>query len=273
VSRGQAGRALAAGAIAGAVVTATWSALSSRPDPGERWRRRNFRDREVTLRLGPAIGAGALVGAAFAGPRGRGAVLTVVGTAAVVGAYDDLYGDSHARGLGGHLRALRRGRVTTGMVKLVSLVAAAAIASARRHRDPVDAALGTVLIAGTANLVNLLDLRPGRAVKATAVAAVALGVLGGDPQGRAIAAVAGGAALAALPPDLGERAMLGDCGAGTLGTLLGLSAAASGTRRRRLALAAGVVGLTLASERVSFSAVIERQPALQAFDRLGRLPP
>jgi hypothetical protein len=34
-----------------------------------------------------------------------------------------------------------------------------------------------------------------------------------------------------------------------------------------------VLGLNLASEVVSFSAVIARTPGLRAFDRLGRRPP
>jgi UDP-N-acetylmuramyl pentapeptide phosphotransferase/UDP-N-acetylglucosamine-1-phosphate transferase len=253
------------------VVTAVWQTVSRRAEPGERWQRRNFRDRDVTLLLGPAIGAGAIAGVAAAGTRSRSSALLAVSTAAAVGAYDDLYGDRHARGLGGHARALREGRVTTGMVKLVSLIAAAAISSASRHRRPVDAALGTVLVAGGANLVNLFDLRPGRAAKVTMLYAAALSA-SPDPQGRAVAAVAAGAALAALPADLGERAMLGDCGAGTLGTLLGWSAALGGSRRRRAVLAAAVVGLTIASERVSFSAVIEGQPLLKALDDLGRQP-
>lgn len=219
--------------------------------------------------LGPAVGAGALAGVAVAGARGRGSAMMVVASAALVGAYDDLYGDRHARGLGGHAHALLEGRVTTGMVKLVSLTAAAAIAAGRRHRHPVDIALGTVLVAGSANLVNLFDLRPGRAAKVTALGAAAL-TLGASAEGRAIAAVAAGGAAAAMRPDLGERAMLGDCGAGTFGTLLGWSAAVSGPRWRRIALAAAVVGLTAASERVSFSSVIAAVPALRALDELGR---
>jgi len=35
---------------------------------------------------------------------------------------------------------------------------------------------------------------------------------------------------------------------------------------------AGLVGLTAASEVVSFSDVIDRTPALRRLDRLGRLP-
>jgi hypothetical protein len=131
--------------------------------------------------------------------------------------------------------------------------------------------LGTVLVAGGANLVNLFDLRPGRAAKVSLIAAAALGGADSGPA-RGIAAVTAGAALAALPADLGERAMLGDAGAGTLGALLGWSASASGSRRRRAALAFGVIALTAASERVSFSAVIDAQPALRALDRLGRQP-
>jgi UDP-GlcNAc:undecaprenyl-phosphate/decaprenyl-phosphate GlcNAc-1-phosphate transferase len=272
VSEGRsAAGAILTGAVSAGVVTAVWGAVARRPELKAQWVRRNYRDREVSLLLGPAIGAGAIAGAAAAGPRGRKAALLAVGGAAAVGAYDDLYGDRHARGLGGHARALREGRVTTGMVKLVSLIAAAAIASAGRHRHPVDAALGTVLVAGGANLINLFDLRPGRAAKVSILAATALSGTE-DRQGRAVAAVAAGSALAALPADLGERAMLGDCGAGTLGALLGWSAAAGGSRRRRSAIAAAVVGLTVLSERVSFSAVIEGQPALRALDRLGRQP-
>jgi UDP-GlcNAc:undecaprenyl-phosphate/decaprenyl-phosphate GlcNAc-1-phosphate transferase len=261
-------RAVAAGAVSAAGVGASWRALR-RGEPRPRWDKTNYQGRPVSMLLGPAVGAGAAAGMLAAVPAGRRPALLMVATVAAVGAYDDLYGDRHARGLGGHARALAEGRVTTGVVKLVALTGAAAAASAGRFRNPVDVALGTVLVAGSANLVNLFDLRPGRATK---VAAVAAALLTRAParETRAVAAVAAGAALAAMPADLGEQAMLGDCGAGTLGALLGWAAGLSGSRRRRLLLAVGLVGLTVASERVSFSEVIDGQPALRALDRLGR---
>ena len=75
----------------------------------------------------------------------------------------------------GHLGALRAGRVTSGLVKAVGVVAravsppavAAAQPAAPRYRRRVaETLLAGGAIAGTANLVNLLDLRPGRALKA-----------------------------------------------------------------------------------------------------------
>ena len=77
------------------------------------------------------------------------------------------------------------------------------------------------------------------------------------------------AALALLPEDLGERAMLGDAGANALGAMLGASAAGL-SRPSRIALLAAIAGLTAASEKVSFTKVIERTPALRWLDMLGR---
>jgi UDP-GlcNAc:undecaprenyl-phosphate GlcNAc-1-phosphate transferase len=264
-------RSLVVGAITATASTLAWSALQQRPPSDAHWQRSNYRGRDVTLLLGPAVGVGALAGIVAARPSGRRGALLAVASAAAVGAYDDLYGDRHARGLRGHARALREGRVTTGMVKLAVLAGTAALGSSTAARRPVDVAVNTVLVAGGANLINLFDLRPGRAAKVSLLAAAALGA-GGTVHGRAVAAVAAGAALAALPSDLGERAMLGDCGAGALGAVLGWSAGVDGSRRRRGLLAASVVAITVASERVSFSEVIERQPALRALDRLGRRP-
>jgi UDP-GlcNAc:undecaprenyl-phosphate/decaprenyl-phosphate GlcNAc-1-phosphate transferase len=97
---------------------------------------------------------------------------------------------------------------------------------------------------------------------------------GPDPGQGALLTVAAplGAAIALLPEDLGERAMLGDAGANALGALLGVAAAASLSRPARLALLAAITGLTAASEVVSFTAVIERTPALRWLDMLGRRP-
>jgi hypothetical protein len=156
-------------------------------------------------------------------------------------------------------------------VKVAGIGAAAALAAVLTRRGTgagrlVDGVLTTGLVAGTANLVNLLDLRPGRAGKAGALAAAAgLG-------GRAGGLVAGplGATLAVLPADLGEQVMLGDSGANALGALLGLRLAAIPGRAPRAGLLAGVVALTLTSEKVSFTKVIEATPGLRELDRLGR---
>ena len=125
-----------------------------------------------------------------------------------------------------------------------------------------------VLIAGGANLLNLFDLRPGRALKVTLLVGVPAAL-----TGSGAAATAVGAAVAALPEDLRGEAMMGDTGANALGALLGTALAAQLGVRGRWTAAAVVVGLTLASERVSFSQVIATTPGLRELDAWGRPRP
>lgn len=174
-----------------------------------------------------------------------------------------------------------------------------------------DLALNTVLIAGAANLANLLDLRPGRALKATVLVAAPLsyfscadaktpasgasvtsatasvtsgasGAPSATPAAPASASAASAqrllasglnaAAITALVEDLQETTMLGDTGANAAGALLGTSLAANDSWKLRLGTALGVVGLILASEKVSFSKVIAANPALNWLDQLWRRP-
>ena len=81
-----------------------------------------------------------------------------------------------------------------------------------------------------------------------------------------------GATAVVLPADLGEQVMLGDCGANALGALLGLRLAQLSGRPVRTALLAGIVALNLASEKFSFTQVIEATPGLRDLDQLGRRP-
>jgi hypothetical protein len=79
-----------------------------------------------------------------------------------------------------------------------------------------------------------------------------------------------GAAAGLLPEDLAEEIMLGDAGANALGALLGLALAArTGTAGRAVALTM-LAGLTAASEKVSFTRVIQDTPWLRRLDELGR---
>jgi UDP-N-acetylmuramyl pentapeptide phosphotransferase/UDP-N-acetylglucosamine-1-phosphate transferase len=263
------------GALAARAALAGAAALTDRR-AGEPWRRVNYAKRPVTLLGGPALAASATVAAALGAPAGTRAAAVVVGAVSgLVGGYDDLAGarpeQARDKGLAGHLAALKAGRVSAGAVKVAGIGAAAAIAAVLTRRDGgtgalVDGILTTGLVAGTANLINLLDLRPGRAGKVGAlVAATSLG----GPAGGLVAGPLG-ATLAVLPEDLGERVMLGDCGANALGALLGLRLAAIPARAPRAGLLAGVVALTLASEKVSFTKVIEATPGLRDLDRLGR---
>jgi hypothetical protein len=276
---------LATGATAAGAARLGYAALNRRPPGGiKTWSRTNHRGEPVTLLEGPAVAAGAIAGVlARAGVRvmsgssrpraDAAAVLAAVGAAAF-GAYDDLAGSGDRRGFRGHLGALRHGEVTTGAVKLGGIGVTGLLAAVVAGGPAADIGLNAGLIAGGANLLNLFDLRPGRAIK-VAVAAGAPGAVGAVTAAGA-AGVAGpaaslGAALALLPEDLAERAMLGDAGANALGAMLGASAAGL-PRPARIALLAGITGLTAASEKVSFTKVIERTPALHRLDMAGRRP-
>jgi hypothetical protein len=282
--------ALAAGTVAACAARAAYSALTRRPPGGAgTWTRTNHRGEQLTLLEGPALTvASVAVSALEPGlPSRVRAALAVAGTGtAAFGGYDDLGGSGSSRGFRGHLGALAKGEVTTGAVKLGGIGATGLMSAALLGGGPADVVVNAGLVAGGANLLNLFDLRPGRALKvalasgallaATGPGAVAgpgaaLGP-GSRPGALLIVAAPLGAAIALLPEDLGERAMLGDAGANAIGALLGVAAAASLSRPARLALLAAITGLTAASEVVSFTRVIERTPALRWLDMLGRRP-
>jgi len=259
-------RAAAAGVVAG-VTAAVAHRILTRVVHSPRWARTNHAGDPVTLLEGPAYVAGSGLGALLAGPSG---VVASLGSGAF-GALDDLVGDGSSKGLRGHLGAAARGEVTTGFVKVLGLGATGLLAVALADRcrpdvGPLDVLVGGGVVAGSANLANLLDLRPGRALKVVVAASVPLL---GSPGGRAAGAAAG-AALGVLGPDLAGRAMLGDTGANAAGALVGTALAESTGRRGRLVALAVLTALTLASERVSFTRVIESTPGLREVDAWGR---
>jgi UDP-GlcNAc:undecaprenyl-phosphate GlcNAc-1-phosphate transferase len=114
-------------------------------------------------------------------------------------------------------------------------------------------------------------MRPG-AMRPTAGRPSAMRPGAGRLAGLRAVAAPTGAALALLSEDLGERAMLGDAGANALGAMLGAAAAQALPRSARLGLLAGIVALTAASEKVSFTRVIAATPPLHWLDMLGRRP-
>jgi UDP-GlcNAc:undecaprenyl-phosphate/decaprenyl-phosphate GlcNAc-1-phosphate transferase len=274
--------ALAAGAMTALVLLRTSSAVLASPI----LERENYRGRRLPTAVGLVLvvavvavdGGRALLGMAGIGDAAtapaRLLILAAVVAFGFLGLLDDLLGDAHDRGLAGHVRAAARGRVTTGFVKLgggtaVALVLAGTIVGDRPLRVLVDGAL----IALAANLGNLLDRAPGRTTKWGLLAGAPLLVAAGtDATGVALAVVVGGAA-ALLWGDLRERHMLGDTGANALGAALGVATVLEAPEPTRTVVVACLLALTLLSELVSFSRLIDATPPLRWFDRLGREGP
>jgi UDP-N-acetylmuramyl pentapeptide phosphotransferase/UDP-N-acetylglucosamine-1-phosphate transferase len=267
----------------GAVSSLAAAAILKGHPPGgaQRWTRSNHAGCPVTLLEGPAYAVGVVAGA-LCGGAGVPAAVAGLGAGAL-GAIDDLVGDGSSKGLRGHLAAVRRGELTTGAVKIVGLgvtgLATAWVADRSRERTGTQAAgplatlVGGAVVAGSANMVNLLDLRPGRALKVVLLLAVPFATGGcGSHLSTATAAATVGAAMVALPDDLAGRTMLGDTGANSAGALIGTALVARTDLRGRLLALAALTVLTLASEKVSFTKVIESTPGLRHLDALGRSP-
>lgn len=191
----------------------------------------------------------------------------------LLGLLDDLAGDSSSRGFAGHLRALAGGRLTTGAVKLfggaaVAVIVASTVSEGRPMRLLADA----LLVALSANLANLLDRAPGRVAKAAIAAAVPVALIAGFDDRLLGPVIVLGAVVGLIVPDLRERLMLGDTGANVIGALGGLAVVLVAAPSTRSIVLGVVAALNLASERVSFSRVIDAAPPLRWVDRLGRRP-
>lgn len=236
-------------------------------------------------------------------------VLTIVGPLALVafalGLVDDAYGSGADRGFRGHIKAALHGRLTTGGMKLLGISAASFVValilaqatSWGAYATSVFGATGTwiaALLAGaaialTSNFVNLTDLRPGRALKAYAVLVtvglvsatfmltISAGTLTASESVRealadalVLAAFVFGPVVATWRYDLAAQGMLGDAGANAMGAVAGVLIVIGLPFYGLVAYLIVMFALNLASERISFSRIIESTPALAWFDRLGR---
>ncbi|HEY8527199.1 MAG TPA: hypothetical protein VIL48_19680 [Acidimicrobiales bacterium] len=276
---------VAAFVVGFALAAALW-ALTAPAFAAAVFERENFRGRTLPTAVGVLVVLVALAGdAALAVAEAAGydpdaelvGGLRLVTVAALgfglLGLLDDLGGAGESVGFTGHLRALAGGRLTTGAVKLFGGAAVAVVVVAAREPDSLGRLLvDGALVALAANLANLFDRAPARTTKVALLALVVLILAtGAEPELAGVALVVGaGAGL--IMADLQERLMLGDAGANVLGAALGLGVVLACSPGVRTGVLVVVALLNLASERVSFSRVINAVPPLRAFDRIGRLP-
>jgi UDP-N-acetylmuramyl pentapeptide phosphotransferase/UDP-N-acetylglucosamine-1-phosphate transferase len=243
--------------------------------------KKTFRPNYAQLRLPVVLGRALVVSALSAGLFsvllfGRGADFTATVVLAVgarvllfVGRLDDR-AETETRGFRGHLGSLRRGRPTTGILKLAVGLAVAAGVSIAIGGGPLRVVAGTLSIALSINVTNALDVRPGRALKFSLLALIPAALL--LPEGGLVLLIVAfaGAGLGLLPFDLGERGMLGDAGSNPLGLVVGTGLAAVLPLWGLVVAILILAGLQVAAETVTISRFIEAVPPLQWFDRLGR---
>ena len=272
-------------AAVGAVIAAgTWRAMADVFDQ-PLFARSNYRKAQVPVGAGIVLALTAIaVEAGLAmldrlrpdtvgDPGSRLLILFAVVAFCLLGLLDDLAAEGDDRGFRGHLAAMSHGRLTTGGVKLVGGgLVALAVACSVGNRGGGEVIVDAALIALGANLGNLLDRAPGRTIKFGLVAMVAMGVAASGLERSALigVAVVAGAALGLLAFDLGEKLMLGDAGSNVVGAASGMGVVFTCGLTARVVVLVVVLGLNVASEKVSFSRVIDGFAPLRAFDRLGR---
>ena len=206
----------------------------------------------------------------------------VIAGSCAFGLLDDWVGDNKSKGFRGHLRALAHGVMTTGGLKLVGIGALSLFTAISLYWVGISSVpriiLVTCVIALMANFINLFDLRPGRAGKVyvlcLALAAVSI-IFSTVVHLGALSIIA--VVLAGLGPlvavwrfDLGEKGMLGDAGANSMGAFLGFLFATSLPLLALAVLAVILFALNILSEHVSFSRLIEHNRILNAIDMIGR---
>ncbi len=266
--------------ITALLVTPLWTAVLGRRlidfYNNSRMVKANYRGKAVSPALGPALLLGYLPAAAVTAWRGgadgaAAAAFSFLLTGfAFLGLWDDLICD-RTSGLKGHFGAGKRGRLTGGLLKVITALLTAFLFTGTLPFPAWRRLAVLPLILLSANGINLFDRRPGRALKLFFAGAVLIIFMAGTHTAAArhlLPLMAGALAIASL--DLEASGMLGDCGSNMLGAALGSCAAACLSLPLQGALLLFWAALHLFCEYFSLSQIIEGNRILRHLDGLGR---
>ena len=189
----------------------------------------------------------------------------------ILGLLDDIWGDSHSKGFGGHFRSLLfNGEVTTGLLKAVVGFLIAIWAVAGLPGFFLLLFWRAAIVALSANLLNLLDLRPGRSMKGFFLLSLIYVALVPSEVAILLLFPLLLASLVYFPWDLAGKGMLGDAGANVLGGVLGLVIVLTASGAIQAAYLLLLVMTHLFAEKISFTQLIAANRLLRFLDNLGR---
>ena len=234
---------------------------------------KNYQGKEIPSIMGISLIFSVVVVAtiwlALQGGRDSTFIYIVFGCAfmGLVGTIDDVIGNHQSKGFKGHILYFLKGKVTTGVLKMLAAAVVAGSMSILISNSMIEILINFLLISLVTNFINLLDTRPGRAMKGFLLITI-LSIL--TRQFLNVHAIVVGAVLAYWPIDLSAKGMLGDTGANFLGIVLGISLAMQNNMWMKGIYVLIFLLLNLASEKVSFSKVIEQNAALRFLDDIGR---
>lgn len=187
-----------------------------------------------------------------------------------IGMIDDFIGEIDTKGFKGHIKALFKGRLTTGGLKALVGLILAILFSVAISNNYLDMIVNVFLITLFTNIINLFDLRPGRANKVFILMSIILIITAYAKNYNFIIYTALGVILVYIRYDLKAKSMMGDVGSNSLGITLGIFCVLSQTLTVKIIYLTILIVLHIISEFSSFSKIIKNNKILNYLDNIGR---
>ncbi len=182
-----------------------------------------------------------------------------------IGIVDDISGNKKIKGFRGHLRSFYKGKLTTGLLKALTIFFTALIINF--NYPFLEMLLNTAIIIFMSNFINLVDLRPGRAFKVYFILFIPAIFYS---QWQVVFIIQAIIFLLLASGELNEKIMLGDGGANSLGASLGFFYSINFGNYFKLLFLFIIMTLNFLAEFYSFTEIIKKNKILNYFDQLGR---
>lgn len=196
--------------------------------------------------------------------------MIIVLSMTLAGYLDDCLGDNNNKGLKGHLKGMMKGRLSTGIIKIIFALTMGIILSMIYFSGIGNIIFSSLLFCLCVNMINLLDLRPGRAIKGFMFFTILVSISSGLHSVWILFPIISSLVIY-IRDELEENCMLGDTGSNLLGGILGLYTLKTALPGAKYTLFAIFLILHIIAEFKSFSEIIESVPILKHMDSFGQL--